>query len=356
MEFLLGFNFEEIKIIIQRGWQDLANTDFSQMKFSETELAFKVGAVLAFLILLKIVWFLIGRWLGWEKYSRKDSGHLISGRNGRHLLARFILAVPTIVLLIPISAILFAIADPYFAIIKEEKKYIETRIRIDLKDVSGSMEGVFKETKKTKAEIAANAHLKFLEMRRGKNDRTAFWLFSDDPYPVQEDFVVDDELYYLKVYDAPWELGDGSPENWSEEEWKKFLIPKFRYLQIYGQGGTMLSKTLKAAIGLFDADAKKQKLPPYKPNGRSILIITDVAISDLKETQTDFAELSKRGIRPYIIFIDDSSGEHHEDQLSNISALLKKLWIGAASFSRFRTRVPWTRPIGRKVPRASKCA
>ena len=325
MKFLFDFNLEEIKIIIQEGWRDLANTDFYQMKFSETELAFKVGVVLFFLILLKMVWILIGRWLGWENYSRKDSGHFISEKNERHFIARFLLAIPTLVLILPLLAVLFAIASPYFPTTKEEKKYIETRTRVELRDVSGSMgSGRFKNTKKSKAEVAMEAHLKFLEMRRGKNDRTAFWLFSDNPYPVQENFIVDDELYYLKVYDAPWELGSVN-YNGTEDLWTTYPIPYDRYLYVPGQGGTQLSATLGVAIRIFDADAKKQKLSPYSNTGRAILIITDAAIADFDETKTDFEELSKRKIRPYIIFIDDSNGEDSENQLSNIPDLLKEV-------------------------------
>src|SRR3989344_1002784 len=102
MEFFSGFSFAEIRLVVQWGWQDLVNTDFYEMKFSETELALKIGFVLVFLILLKIVLILIGRWLSWEKYSRKDSGHLIAGKRERHLLARFILSIPTLALAIPL--------------------------------------------------------------------------------------------------------------------------------------------------------------------------------------------------------------------------------------------------------------
>ena len=328
MEFLSNFNFEEIKIIFLRGWQDLASTDFHQIKYSAPEFAIKIGIALCFLIILKKIFTLIGRWLGWKNYSRKDSGHFISKKdeekNERHLIGRFLLAIPTIALIAPLMAILFAIANPYFAVTKEEKKFIEARTRIDLRDVSGSMGFKFKNTGKANAEIATTAHLKFLEMRRGKNDRTAFWLFSNDPYPIQEDFIIDDELYYLRVYDAPWELGAINHDG-TEAIWKTYPVPYNRYLYVAGQGGTQLSSTLKVAIQVFDKEAKKQKSSPYQSAGRSILIITDAAISDFNETKADFEELSKRKIRPYIIFINDAVGEQHEDQLANIPVLLQEV-------------------------------
>jgi len=317
MELLSKFSLEEITFIFQRGLQDLASLDFSQIKYSETDLALKVGTILVFLILLKIIWILIGRWFGWEKYSRKESGHLISGGNKRYLFARFILVIPTLALLAPLLAVLFAIANPYLATTKEEKRYVEARTRVDLRDVSGSMSSLFQKTGKSKAEIAMNAHLKFLEMRRGKNDRTAFWIFSSDPYPVQEDFIVDDEIYYLKTYDAPWELGGNI--NWTDTQWKKYTMPKSRYLSVAGQGGTELFKTLRVIIQLFDDDAKKQKLSLYKSNGRSVLIISDAEIYDLDQIKAGFREFGKRGIMPYIIFINGLNGPQYDEEGNEIS-------------------------------------
>jgi len=325
MEFLSNFNFEEIKIILQRGWQDLVNTDFYQLNFSEADLALKVGIALFILILLKVAWILTGRWLGWENYSRKDSGHFIS-KSEAYLLARLILIIPTLALALPLLAILFAIANPYFSITKEEKIFIETRTRIDLRDVSSSMGFKFQNTGKANAEIAVTAHLKFLEMRRGKKDRTAFWVFSNDPYPVQEDFIIDDELYYLKVYDAPWEIG-GADYDGTEKTWETYPVPYPRYLYVTGQGGTRLSQTLKVAIQIFDSDVKKQKSLPYQKlsAGRSILIITDADIADFSETKVDFEALSKRRIRPYIIFINGENDQLPTDESGGISPLLQEV-------------------------------
>ncbi|MEK7076205.1 MAG: hypothetical protein AAB941_00880 [Patescibacteria group bacterium] len=319
-------SFNEIWFFIENGWHDFINTDFNSLKYSEIDLAVKVGAVIAILILLKLLWNMLCKILGRYKYSRMDSGHAISPDSERGLVAGFFLTLPKIILLVPLTAILFGVADPFLASIKEEKKYIETRTRVDLRDVSGSMASQFRQSRKSKAEIAMNAHLKFLEMRRGKNDRTAFWLFSDDPYPVQENFIVDDELYFLKAFDAPWELGTMEIDYWTEEQWGRYLIPKSRILQVAGQGGTELSPILKAVIQLFDDDEKKQKKSSYYGSkGRSILIVTDAAIADFDQTKPDFEKLSKRKIIPYIIFIDESAGEQNSDQLDNIPNLLREV-------------------------------
>ena len=39
----------------------------------------------------------------------------------------------------------------------------------------------FPDTNKSKAEVARDAHLEFLDMRRDKNDRVSLWLFSTYP-------------------------------------------------------------------------------------------------------------------------------------------------------------------------------
>lgn len=326
-------SFNEIWLLVYNGWRDLLNTDFNSLRYSDVDLAVKVGVVMVVFVLFKLSWILICKMFGWHKYYRTDSGYTISRDNERGLWAGLFLNLPRMILLVPLVAILFAIADPFLVVTKEEKKYVEVRTRIDFRDLSESMTSPFRDSNKSKAEVAMDVHLKFLEMRRGKKDRTAFWIFSNDPYPVQENFIVDDELYYLKAFDAPWELGSMDPDAWTDEQWQKWPIPKTRFLQVYGQGGTQLTNALKMAIKLFDDDDKKQKNSPYYTNGgRSILMVTDAAIADFDNTKSSFEELSKRKIIPYIIFIDETAGEPHPDQLTNISKLLEEVTSRGGKF------------------------
>src|SRR3989344_1200646 len=325
---------DEILLVFKSAWLNLTDTDFSQIKYSDAGLALKVGFVLAGLILFKLLWTLACRLLGWSKYSQKDSGHFISPESWRGIWAGLFFALPKIFLVIPLAALLFAIADPFIPVTKEEKKYVETRTRLDLRDVSGSMTGHFKNSDKTKAEVAMNAHLKFLEMRRGKNDRVAFWLFSINSYPVQEDFIMDDELCYFKAFDAPWELGGNA--SWdSEQFWKGYAIPKSRYLFVAGEGGTELTKTLQLAIKLFEEDEKKQKKKTssfYRNASRAIIVVTDAAIGDFGKTKIYFAELSKMKVVPYIIFIDETAGEQDYSQLNNVPKLLREVVVRGGKF------------------------
>jgi len=314
--------------VVLDGWRDLMNTNFDQIKYSEVDLAIKVGVVLVLLVLLKMLWAFLSRLFDWNKYSMKDSGHPILYSKRMGLLAGFFLSLPKLLLIIPFIAIFFAVAGPFVSVIKVEKKFVEARTRLDLKDASGSMLGTFKQSGKSKAEVAMNAHLKFLKMRQGKNDRTAFWVFSDDPYPVQEDFVIDDDLYYLKAYDAPWELSGSSLDSYSEEQWGEYAIPRSRVVQVAGQGGTQLSGTLKTAVWLFDEDQRKQEQKTYhgyKNAGKAMLIVTDAAISDFAETKVEIQELSKRNVKIYIIFIDETTVTQDTEQPVKAPELLEEV-------------------------------
>ena len=93
-----------------------------------------------------------------------------------------------------LAVLLVAMADPYLTATEEVAGDMESRVRIDLVDTSLSMAWEFPDTNKSKAEVARDAHLEFLDMRRDKNDRVSLWLFSTYPYMV-DDFVMDDELY-----------------------------------------------------------------------------------------------------------------------------------------------------------------
>ena len=73
-------------------------------------------------------------------------------------------------------------------------------------------------------------------------------------------------------------------------------------------------------------------MSPYSITGRAVLIITDAAISDFSQIKDDFEELNKRRVRPYIIFIDDTNGENHDNQLENISALLEEVVARGGKF------------------------
>ncbi len=314
MNLLDLFGWDRVMSLLKNGWYDLLDTDFQKIKFTEINTALYIGLALALLVLLMVV-------LRRDKSSRGCPGYLTSDEDEQGFISKFVLVFPKLLLALSVLVILVAISDPFFAVIKEEKQFVETRTRTDLRDVSGSMVWPFAKTGKSKAEIAQRAHLKFLKMRRGKNDRTSFWIFADNPYKISGDFVVDDELYYFQVYGAPWVMG-GTPDygiNWSKQN-----LPRSRYKYIFGEGGTTMATALIAIISSFDEDEKEQqKLLHYKRGGRAILMLTDAAIGDFDNTAKQFEAMGKRNIVPFIIFIDESGGEGNPQSLASVAKLLK---------------------------------
>ena len=110
---------------------------------------------------------------------------------------------PKLLLALALTAVMVALADPFLTATQEVTGDVESRVRIDLVDTSLSMAWEFPDTGKSRAQVAREAHLRFLEMRRDKNDRVSLWVFSSYPYMV-DDFVLDDELYYFQVMEAPY--------------------------------------------------------------------------------------------------------------------------------------------------------
>jgi hypothetical protein len=149
----------------------------------------------------------------------------------------------------------------------------------------------FPGTGKSKAEVARDAHLEFLEMRKGKNDRVSLWLFSTYPYTV-DDFVVDDELYYFQVYDAPYVT--------TQRVDKAMVVPLDKVRIIAAEGDTNIVRPLEAIIRYFDRDTRE--VADGENQNRALLILTDAAVDEYPDAQ--FQELRKRNIVPYIIFIN----------------------------------------------------
>jgi hypothetical protein len=275
------------------GLQDLWQTDFSQVHYGTTGLA----RLLAILVLSAAGVTTVRLMLRRRPHYRSHSGHTISRRFQKGLGSRMLYNVPKLVLAIGTAMLLIAAADPFLATTEEYSGSVDSRVRVDLIDVSGSMGWEFPGTDKSKAEIARDAHLKFLEMRRDKSDRVSLWLFSTYPYMV-DDFVTDDELYYFQVWDAPYVMTSSVPR------WMKVPADKLRLIP--AEGDSNVVRPLQAILAQFDRDdaASGHRGGEH----RALLLITDGAVSEFPREQ--LAELSARNIRPYIIFVNaDPTGQ-----------------------------------------------
>ncbi len=285
----MGVRWEEFVEFVTTGLSEFRYTGFGQVRYGDEALATGLGLAIAGLLVLKIVHVAVSR----RKHSRHHSGHFIALEHRRGMWAKAIHAVPKLILAVVLAFLLAAIVDPFLTSTEETSGFIESRIRVDLVDTSGSMAWEFPGTGKSKAEVARDAHLEFLEMRAGKNDRVSLWLFSTYPYMV-DDFVIDDELYYFQVYDAPYVT--------TQRMDKAMVVPLDKVRIIPAEGDTNIVRPLEAIIRHFDHDTTE--VADGENQNRALLILTDAAVDEYPDAQ--FQELSKRNIVPYIIFINTS--------------------------------------------------
>tara|TARA_B100001123_G_scaffold448650_1_gene610726 strand:+ start:61888 stop:63021 length:1134 start_codon:yes stop_codon:yes gene_type:complete len=279
----------EFVAFLQSGALELAETQFEQVRYGD------VGMALALTILVGFGLFLtFGRLSFWQrKHTRYHSGYDIEVTHQKKWLAWIFHTAPKLLVGAALALILFAAADPFLTATEEVSGYIESRVRVDLVDTSGSMAWEFPDTGKSKAEIARDAHLEFLEMRRDKNDRVSLWLFSTYPYMV-DDFVMDDELYYFQVWDAPYVT--------TQRLDKAMVVPPDKVRIIPAEGDTNIIRPLRSIMKHFERD--EALMGGGEDTNRAVLIITDAAVDEFPDSE--FAALNQRNIVPYLIYINTS--------------------------------------------------
>ena len=281
--------WDEFTGFVQSSALELIETRFEQIRYGDIGMA-----IVLTVLVVAGVFFTLGRLgLRRRRHTRHHSGHDIDLLHQKRLLARALHGVPKVLVGAALALILFAAADPFLTATEEVSGYIESRVRVDLVDTSGSMAWEFPDTGKSKAEVARDAHLEFLEMRRDKNDRVSLWLFSTYPYMV-DDFVTDDELYYFQVWDAPYVT--------TQRLDKAMVVPPDKVRIIPAEGDTNIIRPLRSIMRHFEQD---EALTGAGTNlNRAVLIITDAAVDEFPDSE--FAALNQRNIIPYIIYINTS--------------------------------------------------
>ena len=274
--------------------RELADTDLDQVRYGDVGLAFLLAAVVAAALALTVSRIAFRR----RSHSRHHSGHRIDRRLRRGPVARALYHLPKLPLILAVAALLAAVSDPFLTATEEVMGDVESRVRIDLVDTSLSMAWEFPDTGKSRAEVAREAHLEFLEMRREKNDRVSLWLFSSYPYMV-DDFILDDEMYYFQVVEAPYVT-------------VRLLAPQFRTTRaqihvppdkvriIPTEGNTNLVRALQSIVRHFDSDEASAGAAANQH--RAVLIITDADVDEVPTAELD--ALNRRNIVPYMIYIN----------------------------------------------------
>lgn len=283
----------------------LRDTDFGQVNFGSLGLALGAGLFLLAVFLYKVL-------RGKNKFRHYYSGHEIPAEydESAALYRRLICVLPKFLLAMSAIFMLIALANPYLPQTKIES-IVESRERIELIDNSSSMGWPFGNTGKSACELVRDAHLKFLKMRQGQNDRVALWVFSKNAYKV-EDFIIDDNVYRMQVEDAPCVMVNKThpslPENDPNDQWIDIIAPRDKVRIMKGEGATDLVAGLKAVIKYFDQKGRKDV------RKKSLIIITDAAVET--DPEEEFRELKKGGIVPYMIHIKPN--EVGEKQFSSL--------------------------------------
>ena len=281
--------WSELFGFLDGGFRELIETDFEQIRYGDVGMAVVLAIAVSVVLTLTLVRLTATR----KRYARQHSGHVIAAQHRKRLWVRVLHTAPKALLAGALVMLIVSVADPFLTATEEVSGYVESRVRIDLVDTSGSMAWEFPETNKSKAEVARDAHLEFLEMRREKNDRVSLWLFSTYPYMV-DDFVMDDELYYYQVWDAPYVM--------TQRLDKAMVVPRDKVRIVPAEGDTNIIRPLQDIVKHFDRD--EATVGRGANQNRAVLIITDAAVDEFPDAE--FAELNRRNIVPYLIYINTS--------------------------------------------------
>jgi len=281
--------WNEFLVFLTNSIDELAATEIGQVRYGDVGLAFWLTVVVAVAAVVSFVRLVSRR----QKFSRQHSGHVIDPKYRKRLWVRTVHTAPKMLVAGALALVIFAAADPFLTATEEVSGFVESRVRVDLVDTSGSMAWEFPDTGKSKAEIARDAHLRFLEMREGKNDRVSLWLFSTYPYMV-DDFVMDDELYFFQVWDAPYVM--------TQRLDKAMVVPPDKVRIVPAEGDTNIIRPLQSITKQFDKD--EAAVGGGTNQNRAVLIVTDAAVDEFPDAE--FAALNQRNIVPYIIYINTS--------------------------------------------------
>lgn len=276
---------------VGRGLLEVSQTDLSQVRYENLAMARPLLAMVLIAAAITLLRLALRR----RGHFRSHSGHQISRHHRQGLVVRCLYDLPKLSVAVAVALLLVAAAGPFVAATEEYAGSVDSRSRVDLVDVSGSMSWEFPGTRKSKAQVAREAHLAFLEMRRGKSDRVSLWLFSTYPYMV-DDFVTDDELYSFQTSDAPYVM-TSVVQRW-------MMVPREKIRIIPAEGDSNLVRPLQAILRQFADDEVTSGV--RGGDHRALLLITDGAVSEFPADE--LVRLKERNIRPYIIYISAGPG------------------------------------------------
>lgn len=271
--------FERLRYLVVDGIQSFFLIDWSTVPFESERIVFLTGIAIFAAFSIK---FLLGR----KRFFRLHSGAALDMKiNKERWYAKALRFVTRTLLAGAILFVLFALASPTFYEIEKKERIIEARERIDLIDVSTSMEPAFGDTKKMMAEVGREMLLSFLDLREGQGDRACLWVFSDNPYKIQ-DCVIDDKLYKFQAYSAPLIITK-DPDDYG----------KPGYWIIESEGGTQLG----VALQVIAEDIENNEDGNVRK--RALLMVTDAVLTS--NPKAELERLRRLNVIPYLFLIKE---------------------------------------------------
>ena len=140
--------WQEIIDFLLARTQEIADTEFDQIRFANVDMAFWLSIIVALAALLTLARVSFKR----RKHHRHHSGHLIDRRFQRGPVVRMLYNVPKALLALAVAGVSVALADPFLMATDEVQREVESRVRIDLVDTSLSMAWEFSNAGRSRAE------------------------------------------------------------------------------------------------------------------------------------------------------------------------------------------------------------
>jgi len=296
---------EELRELTLNNLTDLFNTDWSAVQYKRASFASWAAIALFAALLLKLSWPFLNRVLFQRtvpvKSAFEHSGYSFGKQHKKTFWHKVCILLIVVFLVLGLGTFLVTTADPYL-LQHHQKHSIKSREISYLEDCSVSSGFRFAGQRKSRAEIMREFILQLIADRREQNDRAAFIIYATYPYRIT-DFTTDSKSLMFSVYNAPLVIAD--PMTPKIEIYKGlFVVKDFMKVDFGGESDLFLG--LKAMIELFDERGDPKITEEIKQNPtikrRSVVIATDGASS--RDPEPMFKELAKRGIVPYLIYID----------------------------------------------------
>lgn len=275
------------------------------INFNWNRAHYKMGSMIITTATILVAVFLLKLFIKWHKKREPSfylhSGFVLSKHVRPGIMYRFIRGTTWTVALTGILFLGLALAEPIFYEANRIER-VESREMVYLRDISSSMGFRLRNSSLSRGEVTQEFLSKLILKRKDKKDRAAYVVFGTDS-EVWSSFTTSFESFSFSVFSAPIAIAPAEALlMWPGD----FVLKRGQYREADFRGGTALHLGLQSVIYLFDRKGLSEITDHMKRNPgakmRSVVIITDGAADADPEKQ--FIELRKRGIIPYLIFID----------------------------------------------------